>query len=211
MRRLLEGAFRHSAARGNVGKRPPLPPPPAFLLPSTSAPRPRPCFPDPLFSRLGAAGWGLPGEEVPLRHSERKGFSPHPPPPSALRSEVLLAPPPFPSRPNASFLPRTPPQLPSLPLPGLHRLFARLPSHLATSKVSGKRVGEADVRGRRNHVASAARRTPREPFRPRPLGPAAEEGVSRRHRRAKGQPQLGGRPLRVAGSPRAHNPARALG
>ena len=183
-------------------------------LPSCFPPPPLP-DPDRASQTLCSRGWELLGGGSPGKRSpcaiRKERDSRLTPPPSALRSEVLLAPPPFPSRPNASFLPRTPPQLPSLPLPGLHRLFARLPSHLATSKVSGKRVGEADVRGRRNHVASAARRTPREPFRPRPLGPAAEEGVSRRHRRAKGQPQLGDRPLRVAGSPRAHNPARALG
>lgn len=55
MKRRLEGAFHISAARGNVGRRPPCP---YRLPPATSAPRPGPRLPHPLFSRLGAAGWG---------------------------------------------------------------------------------------------------------------------------------------------------------
>lgn len=71
-----------------------------------------------------------------------------------------------------------------------------LPSHSsATSEVSGKRVREVDARGRRNHVSVAAQRIPRDAFRappapprppPRPLGSAAEEGVSRLRHRAEG-------------------------
>lgn len=156
-----------------MGKRPPLPPPPAFLLPSTSAPRPRPCFPDPLFSRLGAAGWGLPGEEVPLRHSEGEGLAPRPPPPALpLASCVLLAHGPFPCSPELPLRPG----LPRLPLPGLLHPWARLPSRsAATSEVARERVGDADVTGRRNQVASPARRVPGDP--PRSKGfPGAAAG-----------------------------------
>lgn len=124
--------------------------------------RPRPCLPDPLFLRLGAAGWGFPGEEVPLRHSEGKGLSlasPH----HHLSIWVLLAPRPLPSRPDAPFPTPNPPAR-DLPLPGLLCPCARLPSHFsATSEVSGKRVGEAGVRGRRIHVAFASPRIPRDP------------------------------------------------
>lgn len=66
-----------------------------------------------------------------------------------------------------------------------------LPSHSsATSEVSGKRVREVDARGRRNHVAVAAQRIPRDAFR---TPPHPTPGTRRRGRGFPAPPQ-GGRP-----------------
>lgn len=125
-----------------MARRPPLPPPPAFLPPCTSAPRPRPCFPDPLFSRLGAPGWGFPRKEVSPCATQKGGDSrlaprPRPPQPSppGLRPPLRIPVPPF--RPG----------VPQLPLPGLRRLFTRLPSHFAAAPRSPGRGWERQTRG----------------------------------------------------------------
>lgn len=158
MRRLQEGAFRHSAARGNVARRPSLPPLPASLLPpSTSAPRPRPCFPDPLFSRLGAAGRGVPGKRFPCGYlPERKGprFRLRP----ARLSQVLLAPRPFP-RPSASCPAWSPPVPASRPSP-----FRDRPPFTSATLRSPRRVGEAEGKGRRNYVAPLRGELPGDPL-----------------------------------------------
>lgn len=184
-------------------------------LPSCFPPPPLP-DPDRASQTLCSQGWELPGGGSPGKRS-----------PCATRKErdsrLTPHPQPFPaesSSPHRPFLrvlklPFRPglPQLPSSPLAGLHRLLTLLPSHFsATSEVSRKRVEEADVRGRRNYVASRARRIPGEPFRP------PTPGTRRRGRGFPAPPQgegtapagrpPGRRPHRVAGSPWAHNPAR---
>lgn len=83
-----------------------------------------------------------------------------------------------------------------------------LPSHSsATSEVSGKRVREVDARGRRNHVAVAAQRIPRDAFRtppaPDPWDPPQRKGFPG---------SATGRKARTSSaslwSPGTHNPPR---
>lgn len=152
-------------------------------------------------------GGGSPGKRFPLRHSEGRGLSPRPPPqPSRAESPWPPAPSPHPS---ASLSTRSPPAPAPRPSPSVYPPPFPLRRRC---EVSGKRVGEADARRRRNHVATAARRIPGDTFRLRPRGPAAEAGVSRRRRRAESPPQPGSRPASAPagwpGDPLARNTAR---
>lgn len=192
-----------------MARRPSLPPLPAFLPHSTSAPRPRPCFPDPLFSRLGAAGWGVPGGRG-SHCATRRGRD------SRLASPPPSLPQPSPPGPTPPFrvpVPPGPPGVPKFPLPGLHRRFTGLPSHFSATPRSPRRGWERQKGGGGETTSPPLRgESPGTLLVRIPPAPAAEAGVSRRCRRAEGRLQPGGRPARTPTTRlmqlRARNPAR---
>ncbi|XP_031227936.1 proline-rich protein 18-like [Mastomys coucha] len=93
--RWLRGASRPSAQRGSASRRPPLPPPPASPRPSTSALRPRPCFPDPLFSRrweTAGTRLGLNPQRPPQVTEDTLGPLAHGPGTASLREDPRQSP-----------------------------------------------------------------------------------------------------------------------
>ena len=150
-------------------------------------------LPRPFVLEVGSC-WvgGSRGKRFPLRSSERKGLSPRLPP-----SPPQPSPPgPTPSLrvPVASRLAWSPPVPASRPSPSVYRPPFPLLRH---SEVSEKRVGEAEGRGRRNHVASAARRIPRDPFSPHSPGTRRRGRVFPALPRGGGPAPVGGRPART--------------
>lgn len=180
-------------------------------LPSCLPPPPLP-DPDRASQTLCSRGWellggGFPGEEVsPALLGEEGTLASPPAQHSPAESSWSHAPSP---RPSASCLAWSPPVPASRPSPSVYRPPFPLLRH---SEVSEKTMGEAEGRGRRNHVASAARRIPRDPFSPH------SPGTRRRGRGFPALPRGGGpapvgrppgpHPHHAAVHPRVHDPAR---
>ena len=143
---------------------------------------------------------GSRGKRFPLRYSKRKGLSPRLASAQPAPAESSWPHAPFP-RPSASW-PAWSPQVPaSRHSPSVYRPPFPLLRH---SEVSEKRVGEAEGRGRRNHVASAARRIPGDPF------SSHSPGTRRRGRGFPALPQGGGAaPARRPPGPYPHHAAYA--
>lgn len=179
-------------------------------LPSCLPPPPLP-DPDRASQTLCSRSWellgrGFPGEEVPPALLGEEGTLASPPPSPPQPS------PPGPTPPFRVPVPPVPPGVPRFPLPGLRRLYTGLPFHFSATLRSPRRVGEAERKGRRNYVASAARRIPGDPFSPH------SPCTRRRGRGFPALPQGGGaapagrppgrHPHHAAVCLRARNPAR---
>jgi hypothetical protein len=175
------------------------------LLPSCLPPPP---FPDPgrasqpLCSRAWELqGGGSPGKRSPCATRRGRTRSPHFSflPPSVPPQRRPLHPPPLLSRPGSSFRTRTPVAPDShsqASTAGIPASFFPL-RHLRGLQEEG---GRGKPRDGETTSPSGLRASPRTFLNPRPLGPAAEPGLSWSRRRTQGSPQRRGRPGRWRGA-----------